>query len=85
MHYDVDPAKAGIDRARLGHIAGRVCVLLGTSRPRHFYVASATPLQAVPDGTGHYVTAFAIDCHHGALSQIGDSIALPVRPIHIDA
>jgi 6-phosphogluconolactonase len=47
---------------------------------RYFYAASSSNR---PGATDHSVTAYKIDPNTGALTQIGDSIRLPARPIHM--
>src|SRR5262249_61358244 len=52
----------------------------------HFYVASSSGGPSagnVQTGAEHHVTAFTIDPATGALRQIGASMRLPVRPIHM--
>ena len=44
--------------------------------------ATAQPA-IVQTGTAHHVTAFKIDPATGALTQVGDPMRLPVRPIHM--
>lgn len=53
---------------------------------RHLYVASSSGGPArgnAQAGNAHYLTAFTIDSATSALSQIGESLRLPARPIHI--
>jgi 6-phosphogluconolactonase len=84
MHYDADPAEAELIQRGSVILPAAVQYCWPHRDRRHFYVASSnsTPSNA-QTGTEHYVTAFAIDATTGALSQIGDSMRLPVRPIHM--
>jgi 6-phosphogluconolactonase len=84
MHYDADPAEAELIQRGSVILPAAVQYCWPHRDRRHFYVASSnsTPSHA-QTGTEHYVTAFAIDATTGALSQIGDSMRLPVRPIHM--
>ena len=84
MHYDVDPAKAELIKRGSVILPAAVQYCWAHRDRRHFYVASSnTAPGSAQSGTGHYVTAFGIDATTGALSQIGDSMRLPVRPIHM--
>ncbi len=47
---------------------------------RYFYAASSANTAGATD---HSVTAYKIDPNSGALTQVGDSIRLPARPIHM--
>src|SRR5215471_13885695 len=83
-HYDVDPANAELIKRDSVTVPAAVQYCWPHRDRRHFYVASSnsTPGNAQA-GTEHYVTAFAIDATTGALTQIGDSMRLPARPIHV--
>ena len=51
---------------------------------RFLYVATSSSASGYgPTGTDHHVTAFRIDPASGALTQHGEPIRLPVRPIHM--
>jgi 6-phosphogluconolactonase len=51
---------------------------------RYLYVASSNSASGLgPVGDRHFVTAFAIDSVAGALTQHGEPIPLPTRPIHM--
>jgi 6-phosphogluconolactonase (cycloisomerase 2 family) len=51
---------------------------------RYLYVATSSSASGYgPTGTEHHVTAFRIDPASGTLTKHGDSITLPVRPIHM--
>ncbi|MDB5808934.1 MAG: 3-carboxymuconate cyclase-like protein [Betaproteobacteria bacterium] len=51
---------------------------------RYLYVATSSSASGTgPAGTQHHVTAFRIDPASGALTKHGESIPLPVRPIHM--
>ena len=51
---------------------------------RYLYVATSSSASGYgPTGTEHHVTAFRIDPASGALTRHGESITLPMRPIHM--
>src|SRR6195952_2157111 len=51
---------------------------------RYLYVATSSSASGTgPAGTEHHVTAFRIDPASGALTQHGEPIKLPTRPIHM--
>ena len=51
---------------------------------RYLYVATSSSASGYgPTGTEHHVTAFRIDPASGALTKHGESITLPMRPIHM--
>src|SRR4051812_20640327 len=51
---------------------------------RYLYVATSSSASGSgPTGSEHHVTAFKIDPESGALAKHGESISLPVRPIHM--
>jgi 6-phosphogluconolactonase (cycloisomerase 2 family) len=83
-HYDVDPGNAELIKRNSVTLPAAVQYCWPHRDRRHFYVASSnsTPSNA-QTGTEHYVTAFAIEAATGALRQIGDSMRLPARPIHM--
>jgi 6-phosphogluconolactonase (cycloisomerase 2 family) len=49
---------------------------------RFLYVATSTAGPGGLTGNEHYLSAFAVDAATGDLRQLGDTIALPWRPIH---
>jgi len=83
-HYDVDPANAALTRRDSVTLPAGVQYCWPHRNRRYLYVASSSnaggPVQA---GAEHHVTTFAIDPATGALNQSGDSMRLPVRPIHL--
>src|SRR5262249_11418492 len=82
-HYDVDVANAElIKRDSVTFPAGGQYCWPHRTR-RYFYVASSSSVVGGQAGTEHHVTAFKIDPTTGTLHQIGDSMRLPVRPIHM--
>jgi len=51
---------------------------------RHLYVASSNGAPGLgAAGNAHWLSALAIDPISGALSPVGDPVALPARPIHL--
>jgi 6-phosphogluconolactonase len=84
MHYDVHPLEAELVKRGSVILPAAVQYCWPHRDRRHFYVASSnTTPGTAQTGTEHYVTAFEIDATSGALNQIGDSMRLPVRPIHM--
>jgi 6-phosphogluconolactonase (cycloisomerase 2 family) len=83
-NYDVDVAGAAlIKRATVTLPAGVQYAWPHVSR-RYLYVASSSSASGYGKaGTEHHVTAFHVDPASGALTQHGQPIPLPTRPIHI--
>ena len=83
-HYDVDLANAALVKRDSVTLPAAVQYCWPHRSRRYFYVASSNSAAGnVQIGTAHHVTAFKIDPATGALSQVGDPIPLPVRPIHM--
>ena len=83
-HYDVDLANAALVKRDSVTLPAGVQYCWPHRNRRYFYVASSNSAAGnVQIGTAHHVTAFRIDPATGALSQIGDPMRLPVRPIHM--
>ena len=83
-HYDVDLANAALIKRESVTVPAGVQDRWPHRNRRYFYVASSDSAAGnVQTGTEHHVTAFTIDPATGALSQTGDSMRLPVRPIHM--
>ena len=83
-HYDVDLANAELVKRDSVTLPAGVQYCWPHRNRRYFYVASSSSAAGnVQTGTAHHVTAFKIDPATGALSQIGDPMRLPVRPIHM--
>jgi len=79
--YDVDVENATLTaRDSVTTPGGIVQYCWPHRNRRYFYAASSSN---VPGATDHSVTAYKIDPNTGALSQVGDSIRLPARPIHM--
>ena len=81
-HYDVHVAGAALnERATVTLPAGVQYAWPHVSR-RYLYVAtSSSASEYGPAGTEHHVTAFRIDPATGVLTQHGEAIRLPTRPI----
>ena len=83
-HYDVDLANAELIKRDSVTLPAGVHTCWPHRNRRYFYVASSSSAGGnVQTGTEHHVTTFKIDPTTGALDQIGDSMRLPVRPIHM--
>ena len=84
-HYDVDLANAALIARDSVTLPAAVQYCWPHRNRRCFYVASSSSASGnvQQTGTEHHVTAFRIDPATGALSQIGDPVRLPVRPIHM--
>lgn len=83
-HYDVDPDNAELTKRDSVILPTAVQYCWPHRDRRHFYVASSSGGPGgVQTGAEHHVTAFTIDRTTGALSQIGNSMRLPFRPIHM--
>ena len=83
-HYDVDVDGAAlVKRGTVTLPAGVQYAWPHVSR-RYLYVATSSSASGYGKaGTEHHVTAFRIDPASGALTQHGESIRLPTRPIHM--
>ena len=83
-HYDVDLANAELIKRDSVTLPAGVQYCWPHRNRRYFYVASGSSAGGnMQTGTEHHVTTFKIDPTTGALNQIGDSMRLPVRPIHM--
>ncbi len=80
IHYDVDVANAELIKRDSVMLPAIVQYCWPHRNRRYFYVASS---ENKPGSTVHHVTAFKIDPATGALTQIGEPIRLPARPIHM--
>ena len=83
-HYDVDVAKAELIKRKTVTLPAAVQYAWPHASRRYLYVATSSSAPGYgTQGTEHHVTAFAIDPASGALTQHGEPIRLPTRPIHI--
>ena len=80
IHYDVDVANAELIKRDSVMLPAIVQYAWPHRNRRYFYVASS---ENRPGSTVHHVTALKIDPATGALTQIGEPIRLPARPIHM--
>ncbi len=80
IHYDVDVANAELIKRDSVMLPAIVQYAWPHRNRRYFYVVSS---ENKPGSTVHHVTAFKIDPATGALTQIGEPIRLPARPIHM--
>ncbi len=79
--YEVDVANATLTARESVTTPGGIVQYCWPHRNRrYFYAASSSNVSGATD---HSVTAYKIDPNSGALTQVGDSIRLPVRPIHM--
>jgi 6-phosphogluconolactonase len=83
-HYDVDVANAALIKRGTVTVPASVQYAWPHVSRRYLYVASSSSASGYgPTGTEHHITAFRIDPASGALTPHGESIRLPVRPIHL--
>jgi 6-phosphogluconolactonase len=83
-HYDVDVAGAALTRHATVTLPAGVQYAWPHASRRYLYVASSSSASGHGKaGTEHHVTAFRIDPATGALTQHGEPIRLPTRPIHM--
>jgi 6-phosphogluconolactonase len=83
-HYEVDLADAKLIERDSVTVPAGVQYCWPHRNRRYLYVASSSSAGGnAPTGTEHHVTGFRIDPATGALSKVGDSMRLPVRPIHM--
>src|SRR3989454_6957353 len=83
-HYDIDVAGSALTkRATVTLPAGVQYAWPHVSR-KYLYVSTSSSASGYgPAGTEHHVTAFRIDPASGALTEHGEAIPLPTRPIHM--
>jgi 6-phosphogluconolactonase (cycloisomerase 2 family) len=83
-HYDVDVDNAELIKRDSVTLPAGVQYAWAHRNRRYFYVASSNMAAGIAQtGAEHHVTAFRIDPNTGALRQIGVSMRLPARPIHM--
>lgn len=83
-HYDVDLANAKLTVRDSVTLPAGVQYCWPHRNRRYLYVASSSSAGGnAPTGTEHHITTLKIDSDTGALSQVGNSMRLPVRPIHM--
>jgi len=83
-HYDVDVAGASLIKQGTVPLPAGVQYAWPHASRRYLYVATSSSASGYGKaGTEHHVTAFRIDPATGALTQHGESIRLPTRPIHM--
>jgi 6-phosphogluconolactonase len=84
-HYDVDVEAATLTRRNTVALPANVHYCWPHASRPILYAASSDSASGVGGfvGSNHYVTALAIDPASGALSRLGEPIALPTRPIHM--
>jgi 6-phosphogluconolactonase (cycloisomerase 2 family) len=83
--YDVDVEAATLTRRGTVTLPANVHYCWPHASRPILYAASSDSASGVGGFTGsnHHVTALAIDPESGALSPLGEPIALPTRPIHM--
>ena len=83
-HYDVDVEGAALIRRNTVTLPAGVQYAWPHVSRRYLYVATSSSASGYGKaGTEHHVTAFRIDPASGALTQHGEPIRLPTRPIHM--
>jgi 6-phosphogluconolactonase (cycloisomerase 2 family) len=84
IHFDVDVDKAELVRRGSVKLPASVQYAWPHASRRYLYVATSSSASGYgPAGTDHHVTALRIDPATGALTQHGEPIRLPTRPIHM--
>ena len=84
MHFDVDVANTALIKRESVQLPADVQYCWPHVSRKYLYVATSSSASGYgKPGTDHHVTAFRIDPATGALTQHGESIALPSRPIHM--
>ncbi len=83
--YEVDVGGATLTRRETVALPGAVQYAWPHRSRRYLYVATSNnaPNYVREPKTDHFLTALAIDPKTGALSQHGEPIKLPTRPIHL--
>lgn len=83
-HYEVDVENAALTKRETVTLPARVQYAWPHASRRYLYVASSSSESGYGKaGTEHHVTAFRIDPASGALTQHGEPIRLPMRPVHM--
>src|SRR3954470_22687503 len=80
-HYDVDVENATLTARDSVTTPGGIVQYAWPHRTRRYFYAASSSNS--PGATDHSVTAYKIDPNTGTLTQVGDSIRLPARPIHM--
>jgi 6-phosphogluconolactonase len=84
IHFDVDVDKAELVRNGSVRLPASVQYAWPHASRQYLYVATSDSASGYgAQGTNHHVTALRIDPATGALSQHGEPIRLPTRPIHM--
>jgi 6-phosphogluconolactonase (cycloisomerase 2 family) len=84
IRYAVDVDRAELSRGESVVVAENVQYAWPHVSGRFLYVATSNSASGLgPVGDRHHVTAFSVDPESGALTQHGEPIPLPTRPIHI--
>src|SRR3954467_11776527 len=82
--YDIDVDKAELIKREAVTLPAGVQYAWPHKSRRYLYVATSSSASGYGKaGTDHHVTAFRVDPASGALTQHGESIRLPARPIHM--
>ena len=83
-HYEVDVENAALTKRRTVTLPASVQYAWPHASRRFLYVATSSSESGYGKaGTEHHVTALRIDPATGALTQHGEPIRLPTRPIHM--
>jgi len=84
IHFTIDVAAATLTRRGTVSVPANVQYVWPHASRRFLYAASSDSASGMgPAGTRHHVTAFRIDPESGGLTQHGEPIELPYRPIHM--
>lgn len=83
-HYEVDVEGAALTKRGIVTLPASVQYAWPHASRRYLYVATSSSESGHGrKGTEHHVTAFRIDPESGVLTQHGEPIRLPTRPIHM--
>jgi 6-phosphogluconolactonase len=83
-HYDIDVAGATLARRGSVRLPANVQYVWPHASQPFLYAATSDSASGMgPAGTNHHVSALRIDPGTGALSNHGQPIRLPTRPIHM--
>lgn len=83
-HYEVDVPNAVLTERGSVTLPAGVQYCWPHRNRRYLYVASSDSAAGiVQSGSQHHVTVFRIDPATGVLTQVGEPLHLPVRPIHM--
>ena len=82
--YDIDVEAATLTPRSSVTLPASIQYCWPSADRKILYIATSSSASGYgPKGTDHHISAYRIDAETGALSQHGDPIRIPVRPIHM--